>query len=132
MIGAYATWELAMVYPDRFATLMPVAGGGHATRIHFIRHIPQWIHHGEHDAYLPTSRSREMFEGLLEVDALEPKFSTYPGDGPDSWMRAYGNIRVWEWMLGHRRRREENMVQKALARCRGLSSSGISRQMMRK
>ena len=41
-MGGYGTWDLAMHTPNRFASLMPVCGGGDPLRASQIKHLPQW------------------------------------------------------------------------------------------
>jgi predicted peptidase len=41
-MGGYGTWDLGMHSPHRFATLMPICGGGDTARVSLIRNIPQW------------------------------------------------------------------------------------------
>lgn len=104
---------------------MPICGGGDTIRAKNIKHIPHWVHHGERDDIIPISASKQMVDALTKAGASEVKFSAYAEDGHDSWTRAYANVEVWEWMLGHCREssgkaggggafvREENTVQVA-------------------
>lgn len=101
--GGYGTWDLALSTPDRFATLMPICGGGDAIRAKNIKHVPQWVHHGERDDIIPISASKEMVDALNKARADEVKFSRYAEAAHDSWTKAYNNIEVWRWVLGHRR-----------------------------
>lgn len=41
-MGGYGTWDLAMHSPNRFASLMPICGGGDPARVSLISQIPQW------------------------------------------------------------------------------------------
>lgn len=41
-MGGYGTWELAMHTPRRFATVVPICGGGDDLRVVHIKHIPHW------------------------------------------------------------------------------------------
>ena len=41
-MGGYGTWALAMHTPNRFASLVPVCGGGDTIRASQIKHMPQW------------------------------------------------------------------------------------------
>lgn len=102
-IGGYGTWDLALSTPDRFATLMPICGGGDTVRAKNIKHVPQWVHHGERDDIIPISASKKMVDALTKAQAEEVKFSRYPEDAHDSWTRAYNDVEVWRWMLKHRR-----------------------------
>lgn len=82
---------------------MPICGGGDAIRAKNIKHVPQWVHHGERDDIIPISSSRKMVDALNKAQADEVKFSRYPDTGHDSWTKAYNDIEVWRWMLKHRR-----------------------------
>ncbi|KAL8698504.1 MAG: hypothetical protein Q9201_006529 [Fulgogasparrea decipioides] len=106
-MGGYGTWDLAVSTPERFASLMPICGGGDTIRAKNIKHVPQWVHHGERDDIIPISASKKMVTALERAGAMEVRFSVYAEDGHDSWTRAYGDIRVGEWMLGQRRRNDE-------------------------
>ncbi|KAK7750539.1 hypothetical protein SLS62_007515 [Diatrype stigma] len=41
-MGGYGTWDLAMHTPHRFASIMPVCGGGDPLRASHVKHIPHW------------------------------------------------------------------------------------------
>lgn len=41
-MGGYGTWDLGLHTPNRFASLMPICGGGDPLRASQIKHIPQW------------------------------------------------------------------------------------------
>lgn len=41
-MGGYGTWDLAMHSPKRFATLMPICGGGDPARATLVKDVPHW------------------------------------------------------------------------------------------
>lgn len=41
-MGGYGTWDLALRTTHRFASLMPICGGGDEVRAKLIGHVPQW------------------------------------------------------------------------------------------
>lgn len=41
-MGGYGTWSLALHTPHRFASIMPICGGGDPIRASQIKHIPHW------------------------------------------------------------------------------------------
>lgn len=41
-MGGYGTWDLALHSPHRFASLVPICGGGDRLRASQIKHVPQW------------------------------------------------------------------------------------------
>ncbi|KAL8850369.1 MAG: hypothetical protein Q9221_004689 [Calogaya cf. arnoldii] len=103
-MGGYGTWDLALSTPNRFATLMPICGGGDAIRAVNIKDVAQWVHHGERDDIIPISASKSMVKALNDANAKEVKFSRYSEAAHDSWTKAYSDIEVWRWMLGHHRK----------------------------
>lgn len=102
-MGGYGTWDLGIASPDRFATLMPICGGGDTVLVKNTKHVPQWVHHGELDDIIPISASERMVDALKRASADEVRFTRYPDAAHDSWTPAYGNIEVWRWMLERRR-----------------------------
>jgi poly(3-hydroxybutyrate) depolymerase len=68
-MGAYGTWSLAMDHPDIFAALGPISGGGMASGMVKIRHIPQYVVHGDDDRTVPVSQSRTMVEAGKKAGA---------------------------------------------------------------
>lgn len=106
-MGGYGTWELALHPPniDRFASLMPICGGGDHLLAKNIKNVPQWVHHGELDDIIPIGQSERMVKALRAAGAGEEKvkFSRYPNLAHDSWTEAYGQPEVWKWVLQQRR-----------------------------
>lgn len=101
-MGGYGTWSLAGAFPDRWATLAPVCGGGNAGRAALIRHIPCWAFHGDADEVIPVRASREMIAALREAGA-GPRYTEYPGVGHNSWDLAYGTGALYDWWSEHSR-----------------------------
>ena len=50
-MGGYGTWKLAAAYPDRFAAIIPICGGGDPKTAEKIKHLPIWVFHGAKDTY---------------------------------------------------------------------------------
>jgi predicted peptidase len=98
-MGGFGTWKLGLKDPDRFASLVPVCGGGDEALAKNLKHVPQWVHHGEKDDIVPISESINMVEALKKANADEVRFTRYPDAHHDSWTPAYNTIEVFEWML---------------------------------
>ncbi|ASY36781.1 phospholipase [Streptomyces sp. CLI2509] len=101
-MGGYATWSLAVRYPERFASVAPVCGGLWMQRPDPMRDVPVWAFHGEEDEAVPIGRSEEIVARLEELGA-DVRFTRYPGVGHDSWTRTYDNPALYDWLLSHRR-----------------------------
>ncbi len=101
-MGGFGTWALAAAYPDRFAAIAPVCGGGNPERICAARGVPTWAFHGALDEVVPLALSEEMVRAL-EVCGGDVRLTVYPEAGHDSWTETYANPALYEWLLQHRR-----------------------------
>lgn len=101
-MGGFGTWALALRYPDRFAAIAPVCGGGDPARACTIRHMPVWAFHGELDDVVPFARSEEMVAALRACDG-DVRFTIYPEARHDSWTATYADPELYAWLLAQRR-----------------------------
>jgi predicted peptidase len=103
-MGGFGTWALAITYPDRFAAIAPICGGGHPWAVARIKNVPVWAFHGTADKVVPCRRSQEMVDALRRAGGTV-RFTRYPGVDHDSWTATYANPKLYEWFLQHQRRR---------------------------
>jgi poly(3-hydroxybutyrate) depolymerase len=68
-MGAYGTWSIAMNQPDLFAALGPISGGGFTAGMAKIRHIPEYVVHGDDDRTVAVVQSRNMVEAGKKAGA---------------------------------------------------------------
>lgn len=103
-MGGYGTWELAFHYPDRFAAIIPICGGGESRRhrIDRLKHLPVWCFHGSDDEIVLLDESQRIVDKLREAGG-NVRFTVYEGVGHDSWTQTYDNPEIYEWLLSHRR-----------------------------
>jgi predicted peptidase len=101
-MGGFGTWSLAATYPQRFAAIAPVCGGGNRMEARRLANMPVWVFHGARDKVVPLSMSQEMVDAL-EKKGSTVKFTVYPEAGHDSWTETYYNEELYTWMLEHRR-----------------------------
>src|SRR5262249_27274097 len=97
-LGGYGTWSLAAKYPDRWAAIVPICGGGDPRTAETIKNIPCWCFHGDADKAVPVSGSRKMIDALKAAGG-NPKYTEYPDVGHNSWDKAYGTPELYEWLL---------------------------------
>ena len=102
-MGGYGTWSLAAAYPDRWAAIVPICGGGNVKDAEKIKGIPTWVFHGDADAAVKVERSREMIDALKKAGG-EPKYDEYPGVGHNSWDKAYGTDELYKWLLEQKKK----------------------------
>ncbi len=101
-MGGFGTWNLSMEYPDMFAALAPICGGGDPSQVEKIKHIPVWVFHGAKDPVVSIERSEEMVNALKKING-NVKFTVYPEATHDSWTETYNNEKLYEWLLEQRK-----------------------------
>lgn len=110
-MGGYGTWSLGLRYPDRFAAIAPICGGGERidvmlgsrTRAAALKSRPIWAFHGAKDSAVPLSESERMVEAVQKAGNTSVKLTVYPEAQHDSWTETYNNPALWDWFLSHRR-----------------------------
>jgi predicted peptidase len=101
-MGGYGTWGLAMAYPETFAAMVPICGGGMVQWVEILKDIPVWAFHGADDPTVPVGESQRMVDALRSAGG-QAKLTVYPGVGHDSWTETYDNPELYDWFLRYRR-----------------------------
>ena len=107
-MGGYGTWHLAATYPQRFAALAPICGGGpwfagFPEKVSVLKDVPIWVFHGAQDDVVPLEESERMVDALKACSS-NVRFTVYPDADHDSWTETYDNPELYEWFLQHTRR----------------------------
>jgi len=101
-MGGFGTWALACRYPERFAGIAPICGGGDWFLADRLKNVPVWVFHGAKDPVVPLRESRDMVDALKRVGG-DVQLTVYPEAQHDSWTETYNNPKLYEWFLSHRR-----------------------------
>ena len=107
-MGGYGTWELATLYPDRFAAVAPVCGGGQTIDLLLgnkasAKTLGVWAFHGGRDGVVGPAESERMVAAFKRAGNADAKLTVYPETGHDSWVQAYDTAALYDWMLQHSR-----------------------------
>lgn len=97
-MGGFGTFDAIERYPDLFAAAVPVCGGGDISLAASIKHIPVWIFHGSEDGAVNPVLSLAMADALTQAGA-HPGFTLYPETGHFSWLAAYSDPMMMEWLF---------------------------------
>ncbi len=97
-MGGYGTFDAIERYPGLFAAAVPVCGGGDVSKASSIARIPVWLFHGAEDPAVNVANSVEMHAALLKAGA-HPGLSIYPETGHFSWLAAYSDEHMMEWLF---------------------------------
>lgn len=101
-MGGFGTWDLATKYPERFAAIAPVCGGGNPDVACQLKDVPTWVFHGAKDNAVFPYQSRRMVEALNECGG-NVRYTEYPEANHDSWTATYANPELYEWFLEHKK-----------------------------
>ncbi len=96
-MGGYGTWEMACMYPDYFAAVAPICGGGMVWRAGALTKLPIRAFHGTDDFAVPYNASVEMVEAIKHLGG-NATLTSYDNVGHDSWTSAYETSDVIEWL----------------------------------
>lgn len=99
-MGGYGTWAIASMYPERFAAIAPICGGGQPYLANSLKDVPVWAFHGAKDPLVPVQRSQEMVNAVNQAGG-NAKLTIYPEAEHDSWTQTYSNDELYQWFLSH-------------------------------
>lgn len=102
-MGGYGTWALAAKYPERFAAIVPICGGGKRFLAWRLKNVPVWAFHGAKDRLVPLKESEELVNAVKKQGG-NARLTVYPEAGHDSWTKTYNNKEVYDWLLKYRRK----------------------------
>jgi predicted peptidase len=108
-MGGFGTWSLATKYPERFAAVAPICGGGDLIDIYLtspektkaLKSLGIWAFHGAKDNVVPVLESERMVAALKRAGCADLKLTIYPEAQHDSWTEAYNNPELYDWFLKH-------------------------------
>lgn len=115
-LGGYGAWELARLYPRRWAAVAIAAGGifwsyaperwrqSMTLPVEYARAIgrmPVWMFHGADDPIVPP-RESELMLSAFKTSGGHVRLWVYQGLKHDCWTRAYNEPNLPRWLLEHR------------------------------
>jgi predicted peptidase len=119
-MGGYGTWDLGFSYPEKFAAIVPICGGGNMItpllstpeKDKALSTIGIWAFHGGKDPVVPVSESERMVGLAKRRGAKDVKLTVYPEAGHDSWTETYKNPELYAWLLQHERKTDSGRLKK--------------------
>lgn len=111
-MGGYGTWSLGTKYPERFAAIAPVCGGGETIHVLLaggakgaaLKSLGVWAFHGAKDGVVKLEESERMVAALRRAGVKDVELTVYPDLDHDSWTKTYADDRLYDWFLKHARK----------------------------
>ena len=101
-MGGYGTWYTALRYPEMFAAIAPVCGGGMMWRADVLD-MPVWAFHGTEDTVVYPTETENMIKAICcDTHKKDVKMTMFDGVGHNSWEYAYAPELI-EWLLSKSR-----------------------------
>jgi predicted peptidase len=97
-MGGYGTWFTALEYPEVFAAIILICGGGDPFRACLLRDVPVWVFHGAKDTTVSPEESMNMVNAINKCGG-NVKFTLYPELEHDCWTVTYENAELYNWFL---------------------------------
>ena len=108
-VGGFGSWSLAVSYPDKFAAIAPICGGGETIPILLadkrkqeqLKKLPIWAFHGAKDPVVKLEESEKMVNAFKRIGSENVQLTVYPEAQHDSWTETYDNPKLYDWFLFH-------------------------------
>jgi pimeloyl-ACP methyl ester carboxylesterase len=104
-MGGFGAWAMAYEHPDRFAAVVPIAGGYYDGTPNLpqdlcrMKDLPIWAFHGTKDTMVSVKESQRVVDAL-QACGSSVRFTLYPDAGhTESWERAYADPELYDWLL---------------------------------
>lgn len=101
-MGGFGTWRTAAVEPERFAAIVPIAGGGNTEQADRLADLPIWAFHGDNDKTVPLKGSQEMVEAVRAAGG-NAKLTIFEQAGHGIPAMTFAKAELWDWLLAQRR-----------------------------
>ena len=101
--GGFGAWSMAEQFPQTFAAVVPIAGGGVR---HYLNRTNEnagfWAFHGAEDETIPLGDSVVMVQRLKELDR-DARLTVFEGvDHAGVETAALSDPGLWDWLLERR------------------------------
>ena len=80
-MGGFGAYDCVMRDPERFAALVPMAGGGDPTQAVNMLNMGIWSFHGGLDTVVPVAADREMDAAMIAAGHTNWTYTEYPDAG---------------------------------------------------
>ncbi|MDR1924083.1 MAG: dienelactone hydrolase family protein [Planctomycetaceae bacterium] len=97
-MGGFGTFATACEYPERFAAIIPVAGGGDPKKADKLINLPTWAFHGNADDVVNYNCTADMIKEMNKIGCKEVKFTTLEGAGHGIAQTVYRNPKPYQWL----------------------------------
>lgn len=97
-LGGEGTFDFLSREPELFAAAIPICGIADTAKAARYKNVPLWAFHGDEDDVNNVQYSRMVISQLKQAGG-KPKYTEYKGVKHNSWIKAYAEPTLLNWMF---------------------------------
>ena len=106
-MGGFGAWQLAAQSPERFAAVVPMAGGANEELAEALTNVPIWAVHSTDDNVVPVEGTRKIIQAIRAAGG-DPQYLELTDAGHGSWREVFReDSPVLKWMFQQRLTRNQ-------------------------
>ena len=108
-LGSFATWNLLDSYPDTFAAVVPVCGGGGDYVTSARLNTPIWMFPGTNDGTVSFSGSQSTYSAILASGGTKVRLTALKDVDHNAWDYAYKDREMFSWMFSQNKKTHQSL-----------------------
>ena len=109
-MGGYGTWTLASLYPNWFASAMPICGGGIAAFAMNLVNLPIRTFHGLRDTVVDPIESLQMAKAV-NLQGGHAELILFPEQGHNCFYTVYSDEKNYDWLLSFTASQDRDLTE---------------------
>ena len=109
-MGGYGTWALATLYPNWFASAMPICGGGAAGFAMNLVNLPIRAFHGLRDTIVDPIESLQMAKAV-NLHGGHAELILFPERGHNCFNAVYADEKNYDWLLSFTASQDKDLTE---------------------
>ena len=109
-MGGYGTWTLASLYPNWFASVMPICGGGIAAFAMNLTNLPIRTFHGLCDTVVDPIESLQMAKAV-NLHGGHAELILFPELGHNCFYTVYSDEKNYDWLLSFTASQDRDLTE---------------------
>ena len=101
-MGGFSVVQTVAAYPDLFAAVVPISGGGNPADGEKLRSLPVWAFHGAIDKTVPLNQSEQMIDAIDKAGG-KAKLTVLPNVGHSICDTVCSRADLWQWLIKQHR-----------------------------
>ena len=109
-MGGYGTWTLASLYPNWFASAMPICGGGIGGFAMNLVNLPIRTFHGLRDTVVDPIESLQMAKAV-NLQGGHAELILFPEQGHNCFYTVYSDEKNYDWLLSFTAPQDKDLAE---------------------